>query len=288
MLAAKVQFSIVTYNTLVDACARCQQMVNAPALLEEMAQQGIQPNVITYSTVIKGYCQEYRLDKAFELMEEMKRTSEYRPDEITYNTLLDGCARQGLYDRGLSVLQDMQDAGVKPSNFTLSVVVKLANRGHRLSQAFELCQQMTQKYGLRLNTHVYNNLMQACIAHSELKRAMEVFSQMIRDRAYPDLRTYTLLLRGCIAEGSAYDAAAYLAGALSLNNPAVERLEVSPGSCQIRGGLPAELVSEALEGIADKCGEQSLAVQLLKEIEAKKIRVDPKMRLRLTAKVIRN
>jgi len=289
MLAAEVQFSIVTYNTLVDACARCQQMVNAPALLEEMAQHGIQPNVITYSTVIKGYCQEYRLDKAFELMEEMKRTSEFRPDEITYNTLLDGCARQGLYDRGLAVLQEMQDAGVKPSNFTLSVVVKLANRGHRLSQAFELCKQIVQKYGLRLNTHVYNNLMQACIAHSELKRAMEVFVQMIRERAYPDLRTYTLLLRGCINEGNAHDAAAYLAAALGLNNPVVERLEVSRGSCQIRGGLPTELVSEILEGIADQCGEQSLAVQLLKEMqEVKKIRVDPKLRLRLTAKVIRN
>jgi len=289
MLAAKVQFSIVTYNTLVDACARCQQMVNAPALLEEMAQQAIQPNVITYSTVIKGYCQEYRLDKAFELMEEMKRTSEFRPDEITYNTLLDGCARQGLYDRGLSVLQDMQDSGVKPSNFTLSVVVKLANRGHRLSQAFELCQQIVHKYGLRLNTHVYNNLMQACIAHSELKRAMEVFSQMVGDRAHPDLRTYTLLLRGCISDSNAYDAAAYLAAALGLNNPVVERLKVSRGSCQIRGGLPSELVSEILEGIAIQCGEQSLAVQLLKEMQdVKNIRLDPKLRLRLTAKVIVN
>ena len=60
--------------------------------------------MVTYSTVIKGYCHESRLDKAFELKRAMQETRESNSDEITSNVLLDGCAQQGLYDRGIALL----------------------------------------------------------------------------------------------------------------------------------------------------------------------------------------
>merc|ERR1719476_764877 len=92
MVAAHIQFSIVTYNALIDACARNGDMARVQPLMEDMARQGIEPNVITYSTIVKGYCQDNRLEKAFELLDDMKKSSCLHPDEITYNTVLDGCA----------------------------------------------------------------------------------------------------------------------------------------------------------------------------------------------------
>merc|ERR1719197_2289802 len=115
-------------------------MKRIPELLRNMTAQGIEPNLITYSAILKGYCQENRLDEAFELMQGMVQTTKFKPDEVMYNTLLDGCARQGLYDRGMSVLGNMQAAGVNPSNFTLSVLVKLCSRSKRLLRGFELVQ----------------------------------------------------------------------------------------------------------------------------------------------------
>merc|ERR1719468_939681 len=122
-----MRFSIVTYNTLVDACARSKEMGRIPAMLDEMATVGIPPNTITFSAIIKGYCSgpENRMNKALELFEEMKASNEVHPDEVTYNTLLDGCARFSLWDRGLALLAEMQMSGVPPSNFTLSVLSSL-------------------------------------------------------------------------------------------------------------------------------------------------------------------
>merc|ERR1719191_946195 len=122
------QFSSVTYNTLIDACARCGEIGRAPTVLEDMVRQGVEPNLVSYSAVLKGYCQENKLDKAFELLETMKRSKHVQPDELVYNTLLDGCARQGLLERGKKVFEEMQDVGIAPSNFTLSVLVKLLTR----------------------------------------------------------------------------------------------------------------------------------------------------------------
>merc|ERR1719331_2512555 len=100
-------------------------MNRVPGLLENMVAQGIEPNLITYSAILKGYCQENRLDEAFKLVEDMMKTTSFKPDEIMYNTLLDGCARQGLFDRGMQVLREMESVGVSPTNYTLSVLVKL-------------------------------------------------------------------------------------------------------------------------------------------------------------------
>ena len=61
----------------------------------------------------------------------------------------------------MGLLADMQEAGVRPSNFTLSVLVKLASRGHRLERVFEFCEEISRKYHFRLNIHVHNNLMHA-------------------------------------------------------------------------------------------------------------------------------
>merc|ERR1719183_2076082 len=118
-------------------------MSRIPDLLKSMVSQGIKPNLITYSAICKGYCQENRLDEAFELKDGMVQTTKFKPDEIMYNTLLDGCARQGLYDRGFTVLDEMERDGINPSNYTLSLLVKLCSRAKRLARAFEVVQELS-------------------------------------------------------------------------------------------------------------------------------------------------
>jgi pentatricopeptide repeat protein len=46
----------ISYNTMLDACARCSSMDRVPQLLEDMKQGKVEPDIITYSTIVKGYC----------------------------------------------------------------------------------------------------------------------------------------------------------------------------------------------------------------------------------------
>ncbi|CAE8692996.1 unnamed protein product, partial [Polarella glacialis] len=218
MLAEKMQFSIVTFNSLIDACARSGDMHRVQPLLEDMSRQGITPNVITYSTVLKGYCSANRLDEAFQLFEEMKTNTTLSPDEVTYNTLLDGCARHGLFDRGMAVLDEMRRVKVPPSNFTLSVLVKLATRAKLTHKAFELVEEISKEFRLRPNVHVYNNLIQACTVASgdQKQRGLQVLQTMLEDKVSPDHRSYALLLRAAVASGNAQDAAQLVRSAAGL------------------------------------------------------------------------
>lgn len=286
MLTEGLPVSLAAFNALIDACARSCDMARVPQLLEDMAKQSLEPNIVTYSTILKGYCQENRLDKAFELLQEMKQSSQFRPDEITYNTLIDGCARYGLFDRGLLLLEEMQEAGVRPSNFTLSVLVKLATRSRRSEKAFEICKDVSQKYNLRLNVQVYNNLLHACTSCQDMPRAFEVVEEMLREKVRPDVRTYTLLVRGSIAGGDVQEAAGLLRAAFGLRgaHPRITGFNsIVPTSC---GKMPADFVSEVVEGIVQKRG-MDVAVKLVRDLRlVPGLKIDPKLQLRLTSTAV--
>merc|ERR1719201_2195266 len=151
----RIELSIVTYNTLIDACARCNHMERIPDILEDMKKHRIKPNVITYSTMLKGHCQNGDIPTAFLILDQMKKEARLKPDEIMYNSLLDGCAQNNLVDDGLRLLEEMQKEGVQPSNFTLSLLVKLMNRARKLEQAFALVEgiEEVQLQGQRARVH---------------------------------------------------------------------------------------------------------------------------------------
>jgi pentatricopeptide repeat protein len=286
MVAANMQFTIVTFNSLIDVCARSGEMQRVQPLLEDMSNQGIEPNVITYSTVLKGYCSANRIDEAFELLEEMKKNKAICPDEVTYNTLLDGCARHGLYDRGLTVLAEMRAANVPPSNFTLSVLVKLASRSRKTSKAFELVRDLSKEFNLRLNIHVYNNLIQAAIAANDFRRALEVFEQLLSEKVKPDPRTYTLLLKATVSTKQVTDAIQLLRSACGLRGGHLCTSRAT-GLAQLRGGaasLASDVLTEVLAFIANSAGQDQTAMHLLWEISRQPgVKLDQKLRLRIAS-----
>jgi len=287
MRGLELQFSLVTYNTLIDACARCRQVDRVPTILDEMAGLGIKPNVITYSTILKGYCQENRLDKAFELLEQMKRSPTCRPDDFTYNTLLDGCACQGLYNKGVSVLDDMQRSGVRPSNFTLSLAAKLGNRGGTVDQAFHLCEDLAKRHGLRWNVHVYDNLIHACTAHKELRRAILVFERMLGEGVGADQRTYALLIRACISAGEALEVVSLVRAANGIQLDSNRFARFARHLTTVKGGLNQDLLTEALKATGPPVGDEFAAVQLMRDLRrVPGVKLDPKLPLQLTSQAI--
>lgn len=207
MQARGVVANTITYNTLLDACAKCSSMSRVPQVFEEMKRNHIEPDKITYSTLIKGYCLVGDLDCAFDLFEEMKADGKVGLDEIVYNALIDGCGRQQKVPRAMQVLADMKAARIAPSNYTLSILVKLLGRAHKLSDALALVDDFKNNYRVRPNVQVYTCLMQACLLNKRVPQALTVYNQMVTElRCSPDQKAYSVLLTGCMQAGALKEA----------------------------------------------------------------------------------
>jgi len=268
----KADLSIVTYNTLIDACARCGRMDHLPRIQEDMKLNDARPNVITFSTMLKGHCQSGDVTSGFKILEQIRKDPQLKPDEIMYNSLLDGCAQNNLVSEGLRLLEEMQAEQIWPSNFTLSILVKLMSRARRLDQAFSLVEDITKKYNFRPNVHVYTNLVQACVFNQQLPRGVGLLEQMIGDWVAPDGRTYAILLRASLSKGLFEQAAGLLRGALGLSG-ALPFLQQRIAMCP---SLDHGLVNEALASLAERGHAKDLAVPLLTEIRQNmpKVRID--------------
>merc|ERR1719298_304333 len=207
-----------------------------------MRSSGVEPDVITYSTIVKGYCLSGDVDRAFQVLEEMKRDGKYVPDEIMYNSLLDGCAKQHRTEHALQLLEQMKERGVAPSNYTLSILVKLLGRSRQLNQAFSIIDDLCALHGFRPNIQVYTCLIQACIHNRQMERALALHDTMIEDAGcQPDQKVYSVLARGCLQGGFPEKAAQVLRCAYHLpgHNMATAKRSGPPG-------VEARLIEEVI------------------------------------------
>merc|ERR1719512_437180 len=232
MRAKDIPCNTITYNTLLDACAKACAMNKASQLLEDMGKSCVEPDIITYSTLIKGYCAEGDVDRAFHILDEMKRDNKFSPDEIMYNSILDGCAKQHRVDDALRMLEEMKSSGVSPSNYTLSILVKLLGHARRLNQAFQMVEDMSTQNGFRPNVQVYTCLVQACIQNRRLEKALALHETMVSDAGCRvDDKFYAVLARGCLQLHQPLKAAEVVRAAYQLPGHSL-------GSPARRGGTP--------------------------------------------------
>ncbi len=56
--ADKLVPTIYTYTNMINACVRCFETAKAREYFGEMKKRGIEPNEVTYTALIKGYCQD--------------------------------------------------------------------------------------------------------------------------------------------------------------------------------------------------------------------------------------
>ncbi|KAH0476872.1 MAG: uncharacterized protein KVP18_004123 [Porospora cf. gigantea A] len=222
MIQEGIPLNTVTYNGVINACARVGAMDHAALVLEDMQQAGVEADMITYSTIIKGYCIGRNMPRALELLEVM-RTRGFKPDGILYNSLLDGCVRVGDVKLCERLFRKMQENQIPPSNFTLSILIKLFGRIGMMDRAFQLVKEIPEHYNFVVNEHVHTCLMSASIANNLPDDAVEVFRNMIRSGLLPDVRALNTLILGLLRLNRAEQAAEVFLFGLAVPGSAFDR-----------------------------------------------------------------
>merc|ERR1719460_3156772 len=165
------------------------------------ANPPVEPDIVTYSTIVKGFCNSGSLDRALKVLDDMKDSGKHKPDEVMYNSLLAGCAKEHRPDDAIQLLSDMKKYNVAPSNYTLSMLVKLMGRCRRINQAFTMLEDISKEYGLKINIQVYTCLIQGCFNAGQAAKAASLHEKIIKEGLSPDAMTYTVLVRGCVQGG---------------------------------------------------------------------------------------
>mmetsp|Transcript_17587 Transcript_17587/g.33151 ORF Transcript_17587/g.33151 Transcript_17587/m.33151 type:complete len:719 (-) Transcript_17587:90-2246(-) len=267
MQESNLECNTITYNTILNAYARCGAMHRAPKLLEDMkkSQPPVEPDIVTWSTIVKGYCMSGDVDKGLEIMQEMRKDGKFAPDEVMFNSLLDGCARNNRLADALRLLDEMRAANVVPSNFTLSIVVKLLSRARRLGQAFDMVDSVSTEFGFKPNVQVWTCLIQACFFNRQIPKALTVYDDMVREeRCLPDEKLFSALVKGCLQAGSVDKAVEFVRCAHNLPGHNLRQPKSSAP------GVEPRCIDEVISRLGAGSGA---AMELLAELQAHRKRV---------------
>ena len=102
-----------------------------------MQQQGVVPNVITYSALIIACARDKRADHALELFEEMQWHG-LVPDVVIYNALMSACEKGMQPKWALELFQAMKQQGMLPNLITCNALITACEKGKHWALALGL------------------------------------------------------------------------------------------------------------------------------------------------------
>jgi len=170
----------VLFTTLIKGFARASQVDKAMGIYEQMrADHSMAPDLITYSILIKANCDAGLLEEALKLLQSMHDLG-LHPDEVVFNNLLAGCVRGSNLELAKRLYSDMVASGVKPSNASFSILIRIFAQCKQFDEAVKLLDEEPSKHGVEPEQRLFLQLFQCCIRERQGRRSIEVYKMMLR------------------------------------------------------------------------------------------------------------
>ncbi|KAE8686258.1 hypothetical protein F3Y22_tig00111070pilonHSYRG00056 [Hibiscus syriacus] len=91
---------LLSFNALMGACVNAKKFDKVDVFFKELPEKlSIVPDLVSYNTVIKAFCEMGSSDSARLMLDEMEKKG-VQPDVITFNTLLYYFFKNGRFDDG--------------------------------------------------------------------------------------------------------------------------------------------------------------------------------------------
>ncbi|XVE78094.1 hypothetical protein DITRI_Ditri13aG0116200 [Diplodiscus trichospermus] len=111
------------YIKLLVMLGKCKQPEKAHDLFQAMIDEGCVMNREAYTALLSAYSRSGLFDKAFSLLGEMKDTPNCNPDVQTYSILIKSCLQVFAFDKVQALLSDMASQGIRPNTVTYNTLI---------------------------------------------------------------------------------------------------------------------------------------------------------------------
>ncbi|KAK7318641.1 hypothetical protein RJT34_03345 [Clitoria ternatea] len=144
-------------NALVTMYSKCGGIVDS----ELAFRQTSHPDVVSLNTIIAAFAQHGLYDKARAFFDQMVTVS-VQPDGITFLSLLSACCRVGKVDESMNLFSLMvHNYGIPPRSEHYACLVDVMSRAGQLQRACKIIQEMPFK----ADSGIWGAVLKACSLH---------------------------------------------------------------------------------------------------------------------------
>lgn len=168
------------FNQEIAQYSKQKQYDQACRVFEKMIESGVQPDVVTYNTMINVLVKSQRLSDAFGLFQQMK-SYEISPTVVTYTSLIDGCGKSNNIFKALCLFQQAINKGIELNLHFFNAIINAALISDNLAVLDQVLAKMSS-YGLEPNSVTNNTLLSGYYKMGMFNRLIDVIRRMIRNR----------------------------------------------------------------------------------------------------------
>lgn len=110
---------------MLSAYVNEPDMEGAEKFFKRTKQDGFEPGVVTYGTIIKGYAKVNNLEKMMQKYEEM-RVSGIKPNQTIFTTIMDAYGRNQDFGTAVVWYKEMESCGLPPDQKSKNILLSLA------------------------------------------------------------------------------------------------------------------------------------------------------------------
>ncbi|CAN0027358.1 unnamed protein product [Scytosiphon promiscuus] len=190
----------MSFNTVMDAYARQGNVDNVVKIYNYMQAEGISPDVITTTILVKAQVSSGDVDAGARTLIEMMKSSNLKDklDAFPFNTIIKGLMKTLEWEKAMDLFRGMRYNNVKPNLMTFNTLIAGLNRAHVPTIALELYEEMMEMGGIAPDVYTYSSLVTAYARLGDVENAVKVLSDMAKSGVKPNRFTLSSVMQACI------------------------------------------------------------------------------------------
>ncbi|KAI5072845.1 hypothetical protein GOP47_0012951 [Adiantum capillus-veneris] len=185
---------VVLGNALIDMYAKCGALAKAQVVLEELPVR----DIVSWNTIIAGYMQQGQGEEALQCFEWMEREG-LSPDAVTFSCILKACSSIGAAHKGELIHDEIKRRGLLSANHVIlgtSLVDMYAKCG-ALVKAHAVLEELPVQ-----DAFCWSALIVGYVQQGQGEQALDCFVKMQHKGLSPDAVTFSCILEACGSVGA--------------------------------------------------------------------------------------
>ena len=195
----------ITYNSVIDCCIKRNNFKAAYDFFKEMlrdinntSENSIRPDIVTFSTLIKGEINNKCFGNARKLMQKLLEYNYIKLDCVLLNTLLDGCEKCNCYEEAIDIFNIFKSRGVECNMMTYSILMKICGKLNDFENSEKLLNEMEENK-INFNLIIITCFIKTCFNTGHEIEGINIFKDIKNKyNLKPDNIAYTTIILGII------------------------------------------------------------------------------------------
>uniref|UniRef100_A0A0E0JK54 Pentacotripeptide-repeat region of PRORP domain-containing protein n=1 Tax=Oryza punctata TaxID=4537 RepID=A0A0E0JK54_ORYPU len=214
------QMDSVIYGTLLAICASHNCCEKAEEYFQKMKDEGHNPNIFHYSSLLNAYSETANYEKADLLMKDLRSSgltpnkvyskgglfekarellteleaSGFTQDEMPYCILIDGLVKERKIWEAMILFNEMKEKGVKSDGYAFSIMISALHRGGYREESKQLAKEFEAK-NATYDLVMLNTSLRAYCSTNDMESVMIMLRKMDESNISPDAITFNTLIR---------------------------------------------------------------------------------------------